>query len=108
MILKAKRERILRKFWKKLKMKMPEGPHHRITPRELTAILERSGFTLARHEKRLLFPAHIPFLSSLINRLGTLPLLRRLCLIEILEYRVAPGSSAPGAGTRGNGRSLSS
>jgi len=76
-------------FLEKLGKKMPEGPHYRISVSTLTRILADLGFEFARRDHELLFPAHIPGISALINKIGRLPLIRRFCLIEILEYRFA-------------------
>jgi len=72
----------------KFKMKMPEGPHRRISVKTLSEILKRYGFHLQKRSFRLLFPKHIPLLSRFFNLIGRLPVIRRLCLIEILEYRL--------------------
>lgn len=74
----------------KLHLKMPEGPHTRISVRTLTRIAERQGFSLSQRSKRLLFPMYIPLLSQLMQVLERLPILRSLCLIEVLEYRLRP------------------
>ncbi|MDA1087066.1 MAG: class I SAM-dependent methyltransferase [Verrucomicrobia bacterium] len=71
----------------KLGKKMPEGPHHRISVGTLTRTLADLGFALERRDHELLFPAYIPVVSALVNAIGRLPLIRRLSLIEILEYR---------------------
>jgi ubiquinone/menaquinone biosynthesis C-methylase UbiE len=73
----------------KLGKKMPEGPHHRIPVAVLNKTLEENGFEFVRRDHELLCPAHIPVLTKVFNALGRLPLIRRLCLIEILEYRFA-------------------
>ena len=73
----------------KLGKKMPEGPHHRIPVAVLNRTLVENGFQFERRDHRLLLPAYIPIVSTLINAIGRLPLIRRLCLIEILEYRFA-------------------
>lgn len=72
----------------RLHMKMPEGPHKRISVRALNRILEKHGFVLESRSWRLLCPMYIPFVSQLLDVLERLPLLRTLCLIEVLEYGV--------------------
>ncbi len=72
----------------KLHLKMPEGPHTRISVRTLTRIAEENGFSLTQRSKRLLFPMDIPLISTLMQLLERLPILRPLCLIEVLEYRL--------------------
>lgn len=72
----------------KLHLKMPEGPHHRISVRQLSALAQKHGFHLHARSKRLLFPMYVPFLSAFFRSIERLPLLRSLCLIEVLEYRL--------------------
>ena len=72
----------------RLHMKMPEGPHERISVSALNILLLEEGFALTSHMRELLLPMYIPLLSAFANALGRLPLLRSLCLIEVLEYRL--------------------
>jgi len=70
-----------------LKMKMPEGPHVRISEDELLAVASRAGLQLSVREYRLLFPKYIPGVSYVLNDIvGTLPFLRRLCVIEVFVF----------------------
>ena len=69
----------------KLKLKMPEGPHYRPAFRELQRIIKKNGLKLARRKFQTILPLRIPFLAPLLNWIwGYLPLLRRLCLLEML------------------------
>jgi ubiquinone/menaquinone biosynthesis C-methylase UbiE len=73
----------------KLHMKMPEGPHHWTSAKRLTAILRECGFARKSLQRQLMFPTRLPVLSALCARLERLPLLNRLCLIQILEFTPA-------------------
>jgi ubiquinone/menaquinone biosynthesis C-methylase UbiE len=75
----------------KLRLKMPEGPHKRISASKLNRILEEQGFALRDRTHALLCPAYIPVISMMSNACGRVPGIRRLCLIEMLEYRFTQG-----------------
>lgn len=51
----------------KLKMKMPEGPHHRLPLHRVRELLHNEGFVLKSEGKRVLVPAKIPWVSDTIN-----------------------------------------
>lgn len=71
----------------KLHMKMPEGPHNRISARELVSYATSEGLTLATRDYYLIFPKYVPMFSYLVNNiLGRLPLLRRLSVIEVFIF----------------------
>ncbi len=71
----------------KLHMKMPEGPHYRISAKKLIEITERQGLYLKKREWYLLFPKHVPFLSSFINNVvGKIPFLERLACVEVFIF----------------------
>ena len=71
----------------RLGLKMPEGPHYRISSRTLIESAEGMGLDLVKRQWRLLFPAYLPLLSFILNDLiGRLPLLRRLSLIEVFVF----------------------
>ncbi len=72
----------------KLHMKMPEGPHHRISTKQLTAVLSRHGYILKKREHRMLFPMDVPLLTRFTQAIEKLPWMQRLCLIDILHYEV--------------------
>ena len=73
----------------KLGMKMPEGPHYRVPAKHLIALAKESGLALKEREWHLLFPKYVPLVSALLNWLGRLPLLRRLCVIEVFVFEKA-------------------
>jgi len=75
----------------KLGLKMPEGPHYRLPGDQLITMAKTSGLRLETREWCLIFPKYIPFISWLVNYLGRLPLLKRLCVIEVFVFnQIAP------------------
>jgi ubiquinone/menaquinone biosynthesis C-methylase UbiE len=52
----------------KLGLKMPEGPHKRITFNELNNIALKSGLKIVKHDHTLLMPIYLPFATNLINK----------------------------------------
>jgi SAM-dependent methyltransferase len=71
-----------------LKLKMPEGDHRWPSLRELTGLVQSSGFEVLATDHRMILPKHIPWLSDALNasypRCG---LLAKLALIQILTFR---------------------
>ncbi|MBU4501889.1 MAG: class I SAM-dependent methyltransferase [Nanoarchaeota archaeon] len=66
-----------------LKLKMPEGPHNRITQKELEKILTKNNFKIIERGYRLLLPVNIPLLSNIINStFYRLPLIKKSGLIQ--------------------------
>lgn len=51
----------------KLKLKMPEGPHSRISYNNLQNLLQKSGLKTRMHGFHLLLPIYIPVLTNIIN-----------------------------------------
>ena len=72
----------------KLHMKMPEGPHHWTSVRALHRILTRAGFVRKKRSAFLLFPTYVPGISQFFGVIEKMPLMRSLCLIQFLEYRL--------------------
>lgn len=80
-------EPILR-LLEKMKLKMEEGPHYRISEKQLLDYAASAGFALESAESSVLLPARIPLLAPLFNGpLVRLPGLRRCALI--LRYTFA-------------------
>jgi ubiquinone/menaquinone biosynthesis C-methylase UbiE len=72
----------------RLGLKMPEGPHWRISSKQLIAEFRRFGFDLKLKKRYLHLPVYVPFLSSAINRMLSLtPLIKQSGLIEILVFQ---------------------
>ncbi|MFA5880483.1 MAG: class I SAM-dependent methyltransferase [Candidatus Margulisiibacteriota bacterium] len=68
----------------KLCLKMPEGPHYRITNKELISFFKQNGFTLVSTYTRLLLPKKL-FFSDFINKcFFVVPILKKLGLINII------------------------
>jgi len=71
----------------KMKMKMAEGAHSRISSGQLARIARSRGFSLEKHAFALLVPAAVPFLSGFINkRFSSIPVVRRLGMIEYMVF----------------------
>ncbi len=50
-----------------MKLKMPEGPHHRWSLAQTNTFLTKSGMKSIKHDYLLLAPIKIPFLTSILN-----------------------------------------
>ncbi len=73
-----------------LKMKSPYFAW--LEPDDIANLLDLSGFDIIRKNLKVLFPIYIPLLSFFFNFfLANLPLIRRLCLLEIVSARPKPG-----------------
>ncbi len=71
----------------KLHMKMPEGPHTRISAKELISFCNEAGLRLVQRDYALLFPKYIPIFSNLVNRVGgSIPLFRRFGVITVFVF----------------------
>lgn len=68
--------------------KMPEGPHNRMTYRELKHILNQLGLMVMKRAFYVFVPVFIPFISNPVNAVfNRFPLIRRLGLIEVIEIK---------------------
>jgi len=65
----------------KLKLKMPEGPHNRITNYELRIMIEKAGMKIVKHDYALLVPVKIPVITNFANKYLE-KYFRRLAFIE--------------------------
>ena len=71
----------------KLKLKMPEGPHERISIKELVEICRDSGLSLRHLSYYLPFPKYMPIFSNVFNAIiEKMPLLNRLGVITVLVF----------------------
>lgn len=52
----------------KLGLKMPEGPHKRISNDELLISIEKSGMKITKHDYILLVPVKIPLITNFVNK----------------------------------------
>ncbi len=72
----------------KFNLKMPEGPHKRLTFQELKEIFNKHNLNMICLDYRTLFPKNIPYLSGFVNNhFYKIPLLRNLGLIQILTLK---------------------
>jgi len=70
----------------KLKLKMTEGVHKRISLKELESLLVKNNFKIMAKGYRLLLPVSLPFLSDFVNKyFHRIPLLRSLGLIIFIK-----------------------
>ncbi len=66
----------------KLGLKMPEGPHNRITAKKLFSILRENNFRIVEKGYRLLLPVKVPVIHHINKVFYKVPVLRKLGLIE--------------------------
>lgn len=55
------------KIYTKLGLKMPEGPHARVTFNLIKQEIKSTGLKIIKHDYALLMPIHVPLLTGLIN-----------------------------------------
>lgn len=72
-------------LWEKLGWKMKEGPHDRISYKDIKLIVNRSGMKIIKHDYKLLFPINIPIVTNFINKY----LEKYLKKYAFIEYFVA-------------------
>jgi ubiquinone/menaquinone biosynthesis C-methylase UbiE len=62
-----------------------------LEPDDIANLLDLAGFDIIRKNLKILFPLYIPLLSFFFNFfLANLPIIRRLCLLEIVSARLRP------------------
>ncbi len=62
-----------------------------LDPDDIANLLDLAGFDIIRKNLKILFPIYIPLFSFILNFfLANLPLIRRLCLLEIVSARLRP------------------
>jgi ubiquinone/menaquinone biosynthesis C-methylase UbiE len=71
----------------KMKLKMLEGPHKRITNYELKNIIEKTGMKITKHDYKLLIPVRISFITKFANKYLE-KYFRRLAFIEYFVVRI--------------------
>jgi SAM-dependent methyltransferase len=75
----------------RLGMKRPQPDQNWLALPDLQNLLSLAGFQTISMGYKVLLPIRIPLLSYLCNRvLANLPLLRKLCLVEVMIARPAP------------------
>jgi SAM-dependent methyltransferase len=80
----------LLKLGEHLRLKMPIPQQSWLSLDDLRNLLFLADLQVVKIERRLLFPKYVPLLSSLLNRLGSLPFLNRLCLCHYVVARPLP------------------
>ncbi|TFG61065.1 MAG: class I SAM-dependent methyltransferase [Deltaproteobacteria bacterium] len=71
----------------RLGLKMPEGEHRWLPAEDLIRLAGGAGFDLVEFAGRILCPKEIPLLAHPLNRAAALlPLLRPLCLTQVLVF----------------------
>lgn len=73
----------------KLKLKMPEGEHHRSTFYQLKKLLQKADMQIVKHDFRLLVPINIPVITKLINEFIE-PYFKRYAFIEFFIAKKSP------------------
>lgn len=76
-----------------LGLKMPEGPHQRVSRRSVEARARSEHFRRVSFDTFVLLPVYVPVLSRLVNDyVARLPIVKHLALIQRLVFK--PESSA--------------
>ena len=72
----------------KMKLKMEEGPHFRISESDVERHASVNGFRLVSKKRSILLPLYIPILSDVINRrLSSAPVFRKFALITRFVFQ---------------------
>jgi SAM-dependent methyltransferase len=75
----------------RLGIKRPQPDQNWLSLADLQNLLSLAGFQTVSMGYKVLLPVRVPFLSSFCNRvLANLPLVRKMCLVEIIIARPAP------------------
>ncbi|MGD0125475.1 MAG: glycosyltransferase [Terriglobia bacterium] len=75
----------------RLHLKIPQTEQNWLSEHDLVGLLTLSGFEWLKTYRSALFPKYIPLFSAFMNRVvAKLPLVGRMCMIEVLVARAAP------------------
>ena len=75
----------------RLHLKIPQTEQNWLSEQVLIGLLTLSGFEWLKTYRSALLPIYIPLLSAFMNRVvAKLPLIGRLCMIEVLVARAIP------------------
>ena len=75
----------------RLHLKIPQTEQNWLSEQDLIGLLTLSGFEWLKTYRTALFPKYVPWLSAFMNRVvAKLPLIGRLCMIEVLVARAIP------------------
>jgi hypothetical protein len=81
----------LLKLAERLGLKVPQPEQNWLSEEDLIGLLSLAGFEWLKTYRTALFPKYIPLLSAFANRvLAKLPLLSRLCMVQIVVARPKP------------------
>jgi SAM-dependent methyltransferase len=75
------------KLAERFNLKTPTNTGNWLSPEDIENLLFLSGFDTIKEERRLIFPKKVPFLHKIIDFIGSLPLINRLCLINYIVAR---------------------
>ena len=78
-----------------INMKSPANIGNWLSPEDVENLLFLSGFDTIKTERKLIFPKKIPFLNKIIEFIGSLPLINRLCLSHYILARPFHEKSVP-------------
>jgi len=74
-----------------LHLKIPQTEQNWLSEQDLIGLLTLTGFEWLKTYRTALFPKYIPLLSPFMNRfVAKLPLIGRLCMVEVLVARAVP------------------
>ncbi len=80
----------------RLRLKMPQTQQNWLSEHDLIGLLTLSGFEWLKTYRTALLPKYVPLLSAFMNRVvAKLPLIGRLCMIEVLVARAIPKPVEP-------------
>ena len=75
------------KLAERFNLKTPTNTGNWLSPEDIENLLFLSGFGTIKEERRLIFPKKIPFLHKIVDFVGSLPLINRLCLSNYIVAR---------------------
>ncbi|OGG48233.1 hypothetical protein A3G63_02370 [Candidatus Kaiserbacteria bacterium RIFCSPLOWO2_12_FULL_52_8] len=74
----------------RLRIKASPGTQNWLSPNDVKNLLYLADFEVVRSGRRMLCPIYVPFVSGMLNTLGRLPLINRLCVTQYLIARPIP------------------
>jgi len=75
----------------KLGLKVAATEQNWLSEQDIRGLLELTGFEWLKTYRTALLPKYVPLLSTVLNRFAAkLPLIQRLCMVELLVARPAP------------------
>lgn len=75
------------KLAERFNLKTPTNTGNWLSPEDIENLLFLSGFDTIKEERRLIFPKKIPLLHKIVDFIGSLPLINKLCLINYIVAR---------------------